>query len=175
MLLELSKILNLSVGALDERRAVGEVDKVAIALEDARVIGFLVKLKGILSSRKAVSFQDVVDIDHKGLVINSAESLLPVGEIVRIKEIFASHFNLVGLPARTKNKKSLGRVTDAVVETTSGDIIRIYVKSLWDERIFERSMIHEIKKNEIILTFDDRQKAKQKQSILAGEKVSEAA
>lgn len=174
MLLELSKIKNVPVGVMDEQKAVGSVETPVIFADDAKVIGFEVKLRGLLSQKRVLSFQDVVDIDAKGLVINSTDSLLPMDEILRIKDILKSGFKLIGLPARTKNKKYLGRITDAVIETTSGDIIRLYVKNLLDERIFERSMIHDIKPKEVILTFDDRKSAK-KEIAADAQKMAEPA
>lgn len=174
MLLELSKIKNIPVGVMDEQKAVGSVEAPVIFADDAKVIGFLVRLKGIMSQKKVVSFADVVDLDGKGLVINSADNLLAIDEILRIKDILKQGFKLIGLPAKTKNKKYLGRITDSVIETTSGDIIRIYVKNLLDERIFERSMIHDIKPKEVILTFDDRKSAK-KEVAADAQKVAEPA
>lgn len=175
MLIEISKVRGLPTGAIDEGALIGTVKQAVVSPEAARVIGFLVKIKGLFRGQKVISFQDVVDIDTQGLVINSRDNLVSENEIVRIKELVDSRFSLIGLSARTKNKKYLGRVSDAVIESTSGDIIRVYVKYFWDERIFERSMIHEIKKDEIILTFDDKKKVKKKQAVMAAEKVVEAA
>ncbi len=174
MLLELSKIRGVPVGVMDEQKAVGSVEMPVVLADDAKVIGFLIRLKGIMSRKKVVSFADVVDLDGKGLVVNSADNLLAIDEILRIKDILRQGFKLIGLPAKTKNKKYLGRITDAVIETTSGDIIRLYVKNLLDERIFERSMIHDIKPKEIILTFDDRKSAK-KEVAADAQKVAEPA
>lgn len=175
MLLELSKTKGIPVGVMDEQKAVGIVQAAVIFADEAKVIGFLVKPKGILTPKKVVSFQDVVGIDPKGLVINSADNLLPTDEVLRIKEILKSGFKLIGLPARTKNKKYLGRITDVVIETISGDIIRLYVRNLLDERIFERSMIHDIKPKEVILTFDNRKKVVKKEAVANAQKVAEPA
>jgi uncharacterized protein YrrD len=175
MLLELSKTKNLPVGALNEQKAVGLVEMPVVFADDAKVIGFLVKMKGVFQGKKVVSFSDVVDLDTKGLVINSADSLLAVDEILRIKDILKSGFKLVGLPARTKNKKYIGRISDVVIETTSGDIIRLYVQSLFDQRIFERSMIHDITSKEVILTFDNKNRTEKKNPVADQQKAAEAA
>ncbi len=175
MLLELSKVRGIPVGVMDEQRAVGSVEMPVIFADEAKVIGFLVRSRGILPPKKVVSFQDVVGIDTKGLVINSVDNLLPTDEVLRIKEILKSGFKLVGLPAKTKNKKYLGRITDVVIETTSGDVIRLYVRNLLDERIFERSMIHDIKPKEVILTFDNRKKVTKKEAVTDAQKVAEPA
>ena len=160
MLLEVSKIKNMPVGAMDEGALIGKVEKVIIQPEEGKIIGFLVMVPGFLAQPKVVSFQDVVSIDAQGLVINSGNNLLDKDEIVRIGELIKTKFSLTGLPAKTKNKKYLGRVRDVVIEANSGDVIRIYVKNLWDEKIFERSMIYKISPTEVILTFDPRKKVK---------------
>jgi len=176
MLIELSKLENLPVGSFAESMLVGKLASVIVSPQDAKVIALKVYLGKFFAKAKIVSFGDVVDIDINGVTINSSDNLLPVDEIVRVKNIMAKKFNILGLPARTKNKKYLGRVRDAVIETTSGDIIRIYVGNVLSQKIFTRSMIHQIKNNEIILTFDDkaREKSATKVASLA-EKYTEVA
>jgi uncharacterized protein YrrD len=167
MLLELSKLQNSPVGSFDEGGLVGVVRQVIVDKDEAKVIGFLVKLKGIMAPTRAVSFQDVIDIDQAGIVVRSAESLVEQDEIVRISEILKTNFNLIGLRALSKEKKYLGRVYDALIESTSGDVMRIYVKHLFNDYVFESSQIEEITNKEIKLKTEKRQRAKRQVEAIA--------
>jgi sporulation protein YlmC with PRC-barrel domain len=172
MLLELSKLQNLSVGSFDEGDLIGVVKKVIIDKEDANVIGFVVKRHGFFGAIKAASFQDVVDIDRAGIVLRSAEALVDQNEIVRIAQIISSKFNLIGLRAISKEKKYLGRVYDGLIDSTTGDITRLYVKHLLNEYVFERNQIDEITNTEVRLKTEKRQRAKKQAEMVTEAKIA---
>ena len=162
MLLELSKLKGMPIGALDEGAFVGSVRNAVISPEDAKLIGFTTKIGSIFAKIFVISFQDVIDIDQGGVVINSRDNLIEKEEIVRINEILKHKFDLLGLRALTKKGESLGHVTDAAVETQSGDILRIYTRHLVQNRVFERSQISKITWQEIVLDCDMEEKGKEK-------------
>jgi len=107
----------------------------------------------------------VVDIDQGGVVINSRDNLVEKEEIVRVGEILKHKFNLIGLKAVSKDKQNLGRVQDAVVETQSGDILRLYTSRMYQNRVFERSKIDKITWREVVLNCESEEKAKEKATV----------
>jgi len=169
MLIELSEIKGKQVGALEEGALIGRVEKIIINPDDVQIIGLLVKVPGFLSRPKAVSFLDVVDIDSSAVVIRSASSLVEPGEIVRLDKLIKYKFEFIGLPVKNKNNKVIGRVNDAVVETAGGDILRIYVRNLFNDRVFERSLIKKVTLKEVIVneTADARRSKARANSELA--------
>ncbi len=151
MLIELSELKGKQVGALDEGTLVGRVEKVIINPDDIQIIGLLIKVPGFLSRPKAVSFLDVVDIDASAVVIRSVSSLVDPNEIVRLDKLIKFKFEFVGLPVRNKQNKVIGHVNDAVVETAGGDILRIYVRNLFNDRVYERALIRKVTLKEVII------------------------
>jgi uncharacterized protein YrrD len=171
MLIELKKLEGMAVGALDEGVKIGAVRRIVVNPESIKLIGFVIKSGTVLAAIKAVSFLDVVDIDRNGIVIRSRDNLVEVGEVVRIGELVKKRFSLIGLPVKTKGGKSFGRVVDAVVETTTGDILRIYTKYLFHDFVFERSQIQKITLGEVVVK-DDSGEAKAKR-VLSGKELGE--
>lgn len=154
MLIELLTFSKMSVGALEESSMVGKVYRLAIDPLEQKLIGFSVKTGGYFSKIYIVSMMDVVDIDKNGVVINSKSSMLDRGEVVRIDDILEKKFSIIGLRIVDKKGAKIGRVQDAVVDTTTGDIVRIYSSSFASRRIFERSQIEEITFFEVVVKKD---------------------
>lgn len=161
MLIELSVLNQLPVGSFDEGGLIGKVIRTIISREDGRVLGFVVKRSGLFGETKIASFDDIISIDRSGVVLRSSESLVEKDEIIRIGEILKERFNLIGLKAVDKNKNNLGRVSDALINTDTGDIMRIYVKKFIKDYVFEHSQIEEITLKNIVLRLERKEKSKQ--------------
>jgi len=162
MLIELSRFNGMAVGALDEGALIGRVRRALVDPDQGTIAGFLIKENGFFGTQKVISTIDVVDVERNALVINSRQNLVDKGEIVRISKILEYKYNLIGLPARTKVGQMLGRVTDAVVDSITGEILKIYTHFITQSRAFERSQIEEISWQEIFLRLDGRKKVKSK-------------
>jgi sporulation protein YlmC with PRC-barrel domain len=160
MLIELSILNQLPVGSFDEGGLIGKVLRTIISRKDGRVLGFVVKKMGFFGETKIASFEDIISIDQVGIVIRSSESLVDKEEIIRIGEILKEKFDLIGLKAVAKNKANLGRVADALVNTDTGDIMRVYVKKFFKDYVFEHSQIEEITLKNIVLHIERKEKAK---------------
>lgn len=176
MLIELSRLKGMQVGAMEQGASVGRVEKMIVNPEEVRIIGLLIKPPGFWTGFKAVSFLDVVDVDASAVVIRSSEGLVDPKEIVRLEKLIKYKFEFIGLTVKNKQGKVIGRVSDAVVETSGGDILRIYVKSMFSDRVFERSLIEKVTLREVIVR--DTAEAKRVKaglhSEIAGAKVPEA-
>jgi uncharacterized protein YrrD len=167
MLIELSLLNKLPVGSFDEGGLVGKVAKVIISRENAKILGFLVKLPGFLGQTKVASFEDIVSIDQAGIVLRSSEMLVDKDEIVRIDKLLKDRFELIGLKAIAKNKTSLGIVQDALFDSDSGDLMRLYIKKFFKDYVFERSQIIEMTLKYVRLETERKEKAKKTIESLA--------
>jgi len=172
MLLEFSILNQLPVGSFEEGGLIGKVAKTIFSKSEGRVLGFLVKLPGVFSGQKIASFEDVISIDQAGVVVRSSESLVDKNEIVRVNEILKSNFSLLGLKAVAKDKKNLGRVSDALIDTDSGELMRLYVKHFFSSLVFERSQIQEITLKNVVLKAEREEKAKKPIENLAQAEVA---
>ena len=171
MLIELSKLKGLPVGVMDEARKGGEVSRVIFDYAQIKAIGLLIRPDGIWNREKVVSLSDIVSIDAGGAVIRSGDDIVERGEIVRIDEILKKKSNLIGLRAYNKESSFLGYVYDGVIESQTGDLVRVYVRFLWRKYIFGRSQIIKIDEKKVV--FDTN--AKISEGVEAVPRVAETA
>lgn len=70
--------------------------------------------------------QDVRDILPQGLVINDYDVLSEPEDLVRLKDVIGWHFELIGKPVTSVNKRRLGKVEDFATELETLYIQKIY-------------------------------------------------
>lgn len=172
MLIELTKLNLLPVASFEEGVAIGKVIKIIIDQEEGKIFGFLIKLPKWFAPAKVASLEDVVSIDQAAVVVRSSESLVEVEEIIRINEMLKRKFNLIGLRAVDKKGKLLGRVQDALIESDSGLIMRLYVKQYLSSKIYERSQIDKMTDRQVVLNTERNEKVKKTAPDLAGAKLA---
>jgi len=175
MLIELLKLERLKVGVMDEGTAIGSVYRIVVNPDELKIIGFMIKIGNLMPKLKAISFFDVVDIDQHGLTIHSRENIADATEVVRLNELVHKKYSLIGQTIKTKSGKKIGRVSDALAETTTGDILRIYSKSLISDFVFERSQIEKVTLREVIVKNIGPKGAKVDKKAVPAEKLAEAA
>lgn len=101
--------------------------------------------------------QDVRDIVPQGLAVNDHEVLSAPGELVRLKEILETGFEIMGKPVVTVNKKRIGKVNDFAYEEATMFVQKLYVsqnllKSFGTGQIsVERNRIVEITNRKIVV------------------------
>lgn len=71
-------------------------------------------------------YQDIRDILVNGFVVDDHDSLSDPGELVRLKDVMAIHFDLMGKPVVT-SKEKIGKITDYAAEVDSMYIQKLYV------------------------------------------------
>lgn len=153
MLIEASEILKLPVGDLREQTKLGEVSQVLIEPNNLALLALVVDVGNFLFKKiYLVSFQDIIEIDQKGVVIKNRGDLLHPKELVRPFELLSKKFNLQGLPVKTeKSKKYLGRVSNYLIETTLGSVQKLYLKKGFQERIIPANQIVKVSLKEIVI------------------------
>jgi uncharacterized protein YrrD len=108
-------------------------------------------------NRLVLLAQEIRDIVPDGIVVNDHEAMSEPDELVRLKEIIALQFELLGKPVITNNRKRLGKVNDYAIDTASLYIQKLYVsqsimKSLSGGQIsIGRSQILEITHKKIVV------------------------
>lgn len=71
--------------------------------------------------------QDIRDLLPQGFVINDIEALTEPTELVRLKDILAYNFELLGKPVITEDKEKLGKVSDYTFDNESFLIKKLYI------------------------------------------------
>lgn len=77
--------------------------------------------------RVVLLYQDIRHVIKQGLVVNDHDVLSVPDELVRLKDVMAINFELVGKPVVTVSKAKVGKVSDYAAETETMYIQKLYV------------------------------------------------
>jgi len=102
-------------------------------------------------------YQDVRDVIPQGIVVNDHDVLTQPNELVRLKDVMQTNFQLIGKQVVTVGKKKVGKVSDFSVEVETMYVQKIYVsqsvfKNLTGGNLgIDRNQINEITDKKIII------------------------
>jgi uncharacterized protein YrrD len=71
--------------------------------------------------------QEIRDVLPQGLVVNDHHALTEPDELVRLKDILAMKFELIGKPVHTVSKERIGKVSDFAADSATLYIQKLYV------------------------------------------------
>jgi len=148
-----SELIDMPIGAIDEQSKVGTIEEIVISPEDGKLLGLIVG-SGILGFNKSsIGWQDILDADKNGLVIQTSDNLLSVEDNIRISEVIQTGFSLDNLPVETKSGQKLGNINDYSLNMESGNLSKIHVHQLLppQDRIISRSNIISINKDKVVV------------------------
>lgn len=69
---------------------------------------------------------EIRDILPQGFAVNDLDALSEVGDLVRLQELLALKFNLLGLKVTSESGKSYGKISDYAFETNNMYIQKLY-------------------------------------------------
>lgn len=104
---------------------------------------------------------DVRELSNLGLIVDSSDEFIGLDDVLKIKEVYDFHFELLNLTVRDKSKRKLGKVTGYSLEPGSFIIKQLNVKrpllkSLSDtELMIDRTQIIEVTDEDIIINHDE--------------------
>jgi sporulation protein YlmC with PRC-barrel domain len=102
-------------------------------------------------------YQDIRDMLPQGYVVNDHDVLSDPSDLVRLKDILALNFDLIGKQVVTVSKEKVGKVSDYAVEIETMYIQKVYVaqsimKSFTGGSLsVDRSQINEITPQRVII------------------------
>jgi len=147
MFIEATKLIHLPIAAVDTESKIGSIDNIIIDPENGALMGFLVSTGGILSSKKVLSAVDIRDWDPNGIVTASAENIVEIDDIVRIKEVVDNKIFLLGMPAKTEGGNGLGKVEDLLIDTDTQAVAKYYLNDFaGNERVISANNVVKIDK-----------------------------
>ncbi len=100
---------------------------------------------------------DIREFSSIGLIVDSADNLMPPDDLVRLKEILDYHFELEGKQVIEENGHKLGKVGSYTVESESFYIMKLQVKPTLlqsfgqSELLIDRTQISEINDRQIVV------------------------
>jgi uncharacterized protein YrrD len=146
------KVMSLRTGG-----QVGTTLAPIINPNNLKVEGFYCQDSKDKKNKLVLLYQDIRDVVPQGIVVNDHEALTDPAELVRLKDILALNFELIGKPVYAQNKQKLGKVNDYATELSTFFIEKLYVgqplvKSLSGGSLsVERDQIVEITNRKIVI------------------------
>jgi uncharacterized protein YrrD len=147
MVLEASHIKNVPVLDITGTR-LGSVDEIVYLASEARTYGLQVAKPGVLTRFASLEFVDVISLNQRSVIVDGVESLKK--DLKELDKVGTASGAVVGVKAKTESGKSLGRVSDLLIDADSGFIVRFYIRALLQERIIPRQFLVSITPREVI-------------------------
>lgn len=156
-MLQLSEsLLNKPVMSLRTGQPVATITNPIINPNNLKIEGFYCTDR-FDKNELVLLYQDIRDIIPQGFVIDDHDVLVDPAELVRLKDIMAISFTLIGKPVVTLSKHRVGKVSDYATELETMYIQKLYIsqnvlKSFTGGSLgVERNQINEITDKKIII------------------------
>jgi uncharacterized protein YrrD len=144
-------VLSLRVGAV-----IGHVYAPILNPNNLKIEGWYATENGSRDER-ILPVAEIRDVIKTGLVVNDHDALTLVDDLVRLKEIIALRFELIGKAVKTDQKRKLGKISDYAVDDQSLVVQKLYVSPgamrglTKQDLIIDRSQIVEINNKHVIV------------------------
>lgn len=127
MLVANSKLLGLSVLSVQTGAPVGFIADSIIDPNTLQIIAFSLS-GGLVREAKYLDTRSIREYSSLGLIIDNIDELVAPDDVVKLSQILALNFNLLGLKVETKKGSRLGHVLDFTVSPDNYSISQIIVK-----------------------------------------------
>ena len=171
MILDASKLIGFRILSLRSGGVISTIESIIVDPNDLKILGFFLNKNTVsFDSGAILDVRSVREFSHLGMIIDSDEELLNVGDVVKIDEMVKLNFQPINFKVKTQNKVSIGTVIDYTVDVNDFYIQQLTVKrpilkSFIDpELIINRSEILEIN-DEAIIVKDELAKQKGREKL----------
>jgi hypothetical protein len=102
--------------------------------------------------------QDIREVLDEGFVVDDLERLAEAEDLVRLKDILKTNYQLIDKQVETIDKHTVGKVSDYAVEMSSMYVQKIYcsqslLKSFTGGSLsIDRSQVHEVTPKRVVIT-----------------------
>jgi len=158
MILEASKLIGFRILSLRSGGVISTIESIIVDPNDLKILGFFLNKNTVsFDSGVILEVRSIREFSHLGMIIDSDEELLNVGDVVKIDEMVKLNFQPINFKIKTQNKTNVGTVIDYTVDVNNFYIQQLIVKrpilkSFIDpELIINRSEILEINDEAIIV------------------------
>ena len=149
-------LLNKNVMSLRTGQPIATVTAAIFNPNNLKIEGFYCQDR-YDKSELVLLYQDIREVLPMGYVVNDHEVLVDPGELIRLKEVLETNYELIGKPVQTISKHRVGKVSDYATESETMYVQKLYVsqsifKSLTGGTLsIDRNQINEITPKRIII------------------------
>lgn len=147
MVLEVSQLLGASVRLTNDKK-IATVDRIIFDGSKAQIAGFQTSQRTVLTKFGRLDFVDVIAVERGEVVIDSEgfiqKDLKPFDQMRR------QYGSVLGVTAKTESGRKIGKITDLVIDSDTGYIVRFYLGQFLHERIIPRQFLVSITPKQVI-------------------------
>lgn len=171
MLLASERLLNTQVMSLQTGGQLAHTKAAIIDPRNLSIIAF--ELEGHMLDQQPsfLLISDIRELSNLGFIVDSSDEFVGSEDIIKLKEVYGFHFQLIDKIVHDTKQVKLGKVHNYSVEPQSFLIKQLRVKrpllkSFTDtELLIDRTQIVEINDTTIIIDHDERQPAPAKKAV----------
>ena len=166
MLINDTRLTNLSVLSLHIGGKIGVAKRPIINPSNLHIVAYEVFTPNDPSISKYLLVSDIREFGSLGLIIDAGDELVLAGDVIRLDELLAVNFQLIGITVRDEDGKKLGKVSGYTLDTLQYSIQQLTVrqgllKGISDTAglLVHRSQIVEVNNTTIIVKSTKQQNA----------------
>jgi uncharacterized protein YrrD len=150
MLILSQRLLTQPIVSIQTGGRLGRVSSAIIDPRQLKVVAFRCTGPLLNAGDTILHSEDIREVSSIGLIVDSADDIMPTDDLVRLKEVIGFDFKLEDKLVVEESGHKVGRVTEYSMETGSFYIIKLHVKPGFfgsfgtTEKIIDRSQIVEI-------------------------------
>lgn len=160
MLIAGSRFLNSPVMGLQTGGELARTSREIIDPATLTIIAFELSGPLLAEHPSFLRIADVREFSDIGIIVDSSDEFVGLDDIVRLKDIYDLHFDMIGKHVLDEKKHRLGKVTSYTIDTVGFmiqqfSVKRPLLKSFTDtELLIHRSQIVEVNDTSIIVRSD---------------------
>lgn len=160
MLIAGSRFLNSPVMGLQTGGELARTHREIIDPATLTIIAFELSGPLLADHPSFLRIADVREFSDIGIIVDSSDEFVGLDDIIRLKDIYDLHFDMIGKHVLDEKKHRLGKVTSYTIDTVGFmiqqfSVKRPLLKSFTDtELLIHRSQIVEVNDSEIIVRSD---------------------
>lgn len=140
MLRFIKQFHNMDILSLQTGLKVGVLGDPIINPSNLRIVAF--ECTSRIDKKQLVVFiDDIRETGRRDIIVDSQDSMMPMDDLVRLKELREINFQLPGKKVATEKKSTLGKVSDYTVDDQSYFIMKIYVRPTLTKSFISSNMI----------------------------------
>jgi len=147
MVLEVSQLLGASIRLTNDKK-LATVDRIIFDGSKAQVEGFQTSQRAVLTKFGRLDFVDTLSVERGEVVIDSEKSIQK--DLKPFDQLRRQYGPVLGVIAKTESGRKIGKVTDLVIDSDTGFILRFYLGQFLHERIIPRQFLVSITPKQIV-------------------------
>jgi uncharacterized protein YrrD len=122
-----------------------------------KIVAYVVEGPLLSEHPSLIRVADVRELGDIGMIIDSSDEFIGIDDVIKIKELYDLHFNLIGLSVIDESKRKLGKIDDYSLDSSSFIIEQLNVRRRGIRSLTEtgllihRSQIVEINNTQIVV------------------------